>query len=106
VAFEDGAHFTLDEAISFALGEHRENHPPGSPRAARPEPGPLTPRELQVADLVAQGLTNKQIAARLVVSQRTAEGHVQNILTTLGFTSRAQIASWMTRRNQSEAGHS
>ncbi|WSF98924.1 helix-turn-helix transcriptional regulator [Nocardia vinacea] len=54
----------------------------------------MTKRECQVADLVAQGLSNKQIAAKLVISQRTAQGHVEHILTKLGFTSRAQIAAW------------
>ncbi|MFE3003041.1 response regulator transcription factor, partial [Nocardia sp. NPDC059246] len=55
----------------------------------------LTKRERQVADLVADGLTNKQIASRLVISQHTADGHVEHILTKLGFTSRAQIAAWI-----------
>jgi non-specific serine/threonine protein kinase len=54
----------------------------------------LTRRERQVADLVAQGLSNKDIAAKLVIAQRTAESHVENILTKLGFTSRTQIAAW------------
>ena len=54
-----------------------------------------TPRETEVACLIAQGRSNKEIAARLMVSQRTAEGHVQNILTKLGFTSRAQVAAWV-----------
>jgi len=57
---------------------------------------PLTPREMQVARLVAVGRSNKQIAAELVISQRTAEGHVERILTKLGFTSRAQVAAWVT----------
>jgi len=49
-----------------------------------------------VAKLVGAGLTNKQIAAQLVVSRRTAETHVEHVLSKLGFTSRAQIASWVT----------
>jgi DNA-binding NarL/FixJ family response regulator len=57
----------------------------------------LSPREEQVAALVAEGLTNPQIAERLVISARTAQNHVQHILTKLGFTSRSQIASWKTR---------
>jgi DNA-binding NarL/FixJ family response regulator len=48
-----------------------------------------------VARLVAEGQSNREIAARLVISQRTAEGHVEHILTKLGFTSRAQIAAWI-----------
>jgi DNA-binding CsgD family transcriptional regulator len=54
----------------------------------------LTEREQEVARLVAKGLTNKEIADRLVISERTAEGHVQRILDKLGFRSRAQIAAW------------
>jgi predicted ATPase/DNA-binding CsgD family transcriptional regulator len=60
----------------------------------------LTPRELQIAELVSRGLTNREIAAATVIAQRTAEGHVEHILTKLGFTSRAQIAAWVTERRQ------
>jgi DNA-binding CsgD family transcriptional regulator len=61
-----------------------------------PRPGGLTKRELEVAALVAAGASNREIADKLVISERTAESHVQNILTKLGFGSRAQIASWAT----------
>jgi DNA-binding NarL/FixJ family response regulator len=54
----------------------------------------LSPRELEVAALVAEGLTNKQIADAIFVSQRTAQNHVQHILTKLGLSNRTQIASW------------
>ena len=57
----------------------------------------LSPREAEVATLVSEGLTNRQIASRLVISERTAESHVQHILTKLGFTSRSQIAAWSVR---------
>ena len=60
---------------------------------------PLSPRELEVARLVARGLTNKQIGETLFVSERTAENHVQHILVKLGFSNRSQIAAW------SAAGH-
>jgi DNA-binding CsgD family transcriptional regulator len=60
----------------------------------------LSPREEEVAALVAQGLTNPQIAERLVISARTAQNHVQHILTKLGFRSRSQIASWKTRSSR------
>lgn len=63
----------------------------------------LTRRELQIAQLVADGLSNKEIAARLVVSVRTAEAHVENILTKLSMHSRAQIAVWV-RENVANAG--
>jgi DNA-binding CsgD family transcriptional regulator len=57
-------------------------------------PGGLSRREAEVAALVAEGLTNRQIAERLVLSERTAQNHVQHILTKLGFTTRSQIAAW------------
>jgi DNA-binding CsgD family transcriptional regulator len=57
--------------------------------------GPLSRREMEVAGLVAEGLTNRQIAERLVISERTAQNHVQHILTKLGFSTRSQIAAWL-----------
>jgi pimeloyl-ACP methyl ester carboxylesterase/DNA-binding CsgD family transcriptional regulator len=58
---------------------------------------PLTARELQVAELVAEGLTNQAIARRLSIAPRTAEAHVENIRRKLGVRSRAQIAAWVTQ---------
>jgi DNA-binding CsgD family transcriptional regulator len=64
-------------------------------RRLREVRGPgLTPRESEVAALVGDGLTNRQIAQRLTISERTAESHVQHVLTKLGFSSRSQIAVW------------
>jgi DNA-binding CsgD family transcriptional regulator len=60
--------------------------------------GVLTAREEEVAALVAEGLSNRQIARRLRLSERTAENHVTHILTKLGFDSRARIAAWYARR--------
>jgi DNA-binding NarL/FixJ family response regulator len=56
---------------------------------------PLTHREQEIAELVAKGLTNREIASQLVISDRTAEGHVEHILTKLGFRSRGQIGAWL-----------
>ncbi|MDT5041277.1 MAG: hypothetical protein QOE51_2262 [Actinoplanes sp.] len=88
--------FELSTADAVAVALER------SPRVTVPEPRPeaaagtgLTKREREVAALMAQGLSNREIAARLVVAQRTAEGHVENILSKLGFTSRAQVAGWL-----------
>lgn len=91
--FEAGAALTIEQAAAEALDE---KPPPALPPAK--ESGlspvlPLTPREAEVARLAAQGLTNKEIARRLVISQRTAEAHIQHILTKLGFTSRTQIVT-------------
>ena len=60
-------------------------------RAARPT---VTERQLQVAELVAAGLGNADIAQRLFISRRTAEYHVRQIMMTMGFVSRAQVAAW------------
>jgi DNA-binding NarL/FixJ family response regulator len=76
------------------------------PEADDDEPQ-LTKRELEIAELVATGASNKDIAVRLVTSPRTVESHVAHILTKLGFKTRAQIASWVaaqhavTRRSSS-----
>lgn len=58
--------------------------------------GVLRPRETEVARLVADGLSNKEIGARLFISERTVESHVRGIMNKLGFNSRSQIAGWMT----------
>jgi DNA-binding NarL/FixJ family response regulator len=55
----------------------------------------LTSREQEIAVLLAQGLSNKDIAKTLVIAQRTAETHVANILAKLGLTSRSQVAAWI-----------
>ena len=57
----------------------------------------LTAREMEIAALVAEGFSNKEIAGRIVISPRTAETHVQHIMDKLGFTARSQIAAWTAR---------
>jgi non-specific serine/threonine protein kinase len=96
--FRRGSRLGLDAAIKLALGEETDPGPPSVPGG----PSPLTRRELEVADLVADGLSNPEIAARLVISVRTAQGHVENILRKLGFNSRSLIASWVTERRLGE----
>jgi non-specific serine/threonine protein kinase len=61
---------------------------------------PLTPREQEVAGLVARGLTNRQIGQLLVISERTADTHVSNILNKLGLASRAQVAAWVVEHRR------
>ena len=87
--FEDAAAYALDEKGRASI-------------SAGPGTTNLTRRELQVAELVAQGLTNKSVADKLVISQRTAQGHVEHILSKLGFTSRTQIAAWIIEQRQGE----
>ena len=90
-----GAEMPTDQALAFALGDQET---PAAPQRAEPTSSPLTPREWQIAQAVSEGLSNRQIATRFVIAQRTAEGHVEHILTKLGFTSRAQIAAWVSER--------
>ena len=91
----------LEEAIDYALG-------PAEPAAA-PTVQPMVPiaaahptllsrREREVAVLLARGLTNRQIADELVISEWTADSHVRHILTKLGFRSRVQVAAWATEQ--------
>jgi non-specific serine/threonine protein kinase len=97
-AVQRGTDLSLDQAIAYALGEQATTPSPAPSLTRAPEV--LTRRERQVAGLIAQGLSNKQIATKLVIAPRTAEGHVEHILTKLGFTSRAQIATWAATRER------
>ncbi|MCO6009195.1 LuxR C-terminal-related transcriptional regulator, partial [Actinoallomurus purpureus] len=96
-ACAEGAAMPFDQALAYALGEHR-------PSAADPDRSPLTRREMEIAHLVAEGMSNKEIAATLVIAQRTAEGHVEHILNKLGFNSRAQIAAWIGEQKRNARG--
>jgi non-specific serine/threonine protein kinase len=89
-----GEQLGFDAAIAFALHEQ----PPGTSTPDTAAPARLTKRERQVAGLIAEGLTNQAIADRLVISPRTAQGHVEHILAKLGFTSRTQVAAWVVER--------
>jgi DNA-binding CsgD family transcriptional regulator len=88
----------FNQAITFAVGPVATDARPADAvrSAGSRRPGSLSEREYQVAELVAQGLTNKEIAQQLVISRRTAESHVVHILDKLGFSSRSQIATWLT----------
>lgn len=88
--FGSGGGMNRGAAIRLALGEPDPKATPAGGPA-----GPLGKRESEVARLVAEGLSNKEIGARLFISERTVESHVHGIMNKLGFNSRAQIASWM-----------
>ena len=97
-AWSEGLQMTIEQAIDEALtipGSDVGGVTEPSRSSADTSASPLTPREREVAVLVARGLTNRQIADELVIGERTAEAHVGNILGKLGFTSRAQIAAWV-----------
>ncbi|HVH65651.1 MAG TPA: LuxR C-terminal-related transcriptional regulator, partial [Candidatus Acidoferrum sp.] len=88
---EAGRQLERIDAIRLALGES----PPTPTKPPDSEVDVLGKREADVARLVAEGLSNKQIGSRLFISERTVDSHVRSILNKLGFSSRAQIAGWM-----------
>jgi non-specific serine/threonine protein kinase len=91
-AFEEGSTMRFDEAVALASGRRTP-----APAAAdtHGDEVRLTRRESEIAALVAEGLTNREIAERLVMARRTAEAHVAHILGKLSFTSRTQLAAWV-----------
>jgi predicted ATPase/DNA-binding CsgD family transcriptional regulator len=95
--FEAGKRLDWDTALALALGRPAQAPVAGPGHAG---PGPLGKREAEVARLVADGLTNKQIGTRLFISERTVDSHVRSILNKLGFSSRAQIAAWIAYSGQ------
>jgi len=113
--FAEGREVTAEDAVGFALGPDQDQPGPTSAAAGEPAwtdparsahrgPGaqtPLTPREHEIVRLIAQGLSNREIADELVISPATAARHVANILAKLGFSSRTQVASWATRHEPS-----
>jgi DNA-binding CsgD family transcriptional regulator/tetratricopeptide (TPR) repeat protein len=84
----EGQQMSLAEAVAYALADEPEDAWRGGPRRT------LTRRELEVATLVAKGLTNRGIADRLCLSVRTVDTHVDHVLTKLGFSTRTQLAAW------------
>jgi len=89
-AWRQGAAMNIDAAVRYAIG---------APAAtARDDGSPLTARERQVAILIAEGLTNGEIGARLKMAERTADAHVEHIRNKLGLRSRTQIAVWAHER--------
>jgi len=99
-AVDHGRQLTFDDAVQMAVGARprpRNDAPVGSPVHSLSR---LTKREREVADLLARGMTNRDIANALVISQRTAEAHVEHILSKLGLTSRAQVIAWMTENSR------
>jgi DNA-binding CsgD family transcriptional regulator len=100
-AVSDRRSMSLEHAVRLAL---EQPDLPRSTARVRKCASPLSAREIEVAALVAQGLSNKQIAAHLIISERTVDTHVNHILTRLGFNSRAQLAAWHAEHAQSVSG--
>lgn len=95
-AWNAGRAMSADEAVAEALSI---DVPPPISHAPEKPSGPLSVREREVAGLVAQGRSNREIATVLVLSKRTVESHVQSILNKLGLHNRAQIAAWAAGQN-------
>jgi non-specific serine/threonine protein kinase len=89
-AWEQGARMSVGDAVRYASG--------AVPPARRVDTSPLTARETQVASLIADGLTNVEIAKQLRMASRTADAHVEHIRNKLGLRMRSQIAIWAHER--------
>jgi DNA-binding CsgD family transcriptional regulator/tetratricopeptide (TPR) repeat protein len=105
-AWEEGRAMSMQSAIDYALPEERSIAP--APQASdrqvsKAQSFSLTPREEEVANLVAKGLTNRQIAARLVISESTTETHLSRIFKKLGLRSRTQLTMWVNDRGLSSS---
>jgi non-specific serine/threonine protein kinase len=99
-AHRAGLEMTRDEVVDYAL-EVR----PSTTRAVARQPllsdGQLSRREMEVAELVADGATNAQVAARLFISERTVESHLRSVFNKLGVDTRLQVARWFARTQES-----
>ena len=104
-AFDDawsrGRSLDQASAIALCLEEEPERRAITGARGATKHI--LTRRERQIAELIHQGLSNKEIANTLVISTRTAEGHIEHILVKLGFTNRTQVAAWVAEQSTGRA---
>jgi predicted ATPase/DNA-binding NarL/FixJ family response regulator/tetratricopeptide (TPR) repeat protein len=121
-AWAEGQSLSFERAVEYALTAPPVPRGPtareasaletAGPPAPTPMPpmtnglveSPLSARELEVALLLARGLTNRQVAEALVISERTASTHVTHILTKLGFSTRSQVAAWVVERGLHPAG--
>jgi non-specific serine/threonine protein kinase len=100
-AWDEGRAMSAKAATEYALANRRptrrvnwEDHLSDADHPS----SPLSAREHDAAALLARGLTNRQIAAELVIAERTASTHVAHILSKLGFSTRTQIAAWVVER--------
>ena len=92
-ARSNGFAMSIDEAVAYAI-EQKKPAKPTATAGIRPA-GPLTRRELEIARLIADGMTTREIASKLFISERTVETHVTNMLNKLGLDSRIQLTRWV-----------
>jgi non-specific serine/threonine protein kinase len=93
-AHQRGLGLSVPEAVAVARNET-------AIPVTGPVTSPLTTREWEIAGLVTRGLGNREIAERLVLAKRTVDSHIEHIFRKLGFTSRAQVAAWVSRQDAS-----
>ncbi len=92
-AFARGRAMMIGQGVAFAIDD---KHPPKPAPAVTAAPDTdLTRRQLEIARLIAEDLTNRQIADRLFLSERTVETHITNMLNKLGLNSRVQLSRWL-----------
>jgi non-specific serine/threonine protein kinase len=104
-AWAEGQEMTLDQAVAHArAASDSDVLSTSQPRLDKKshQPGGLTRRELEVALLIAEGKSNREIADALVIAERTVEGHISNILSKLGFRSRTQVSVWVIENGLSD----
>jgi DNA-binding NarL/FixJ family response regulator len=103
-AWAEGSAMTLGEAIGYALHGERPTSPASHLMAHEPVAGGrqvvLTRREQEIAILIAEGLTNRQIASELSISEHTVASHVAKAMKKLGLSSRTRLAAWMAERQK------
>jgi predicted ATPase/DNA-binding CsgD family transcriptional regulator len=91
-AYEQGMRMSTDDVVVFATSDKLPSRPVGVRTTTR---APLTKRELEIAHLIAQEMSSRDIAARLFLSERTVETHITNIFNKLGLNSRVQLIRWL-----------
>ena len=96
-AFARGRAMTIGEGVAFATEDQQAAKPPPAVKAASDTE--LTRRQLEIARLIAEDLTNRQIADRLFLSERTVETHITNMLNKLGLNSRIQLSRWLAEES-------
>ena len=102
----EGSRLEASPAIELAQAMTLATAPGGDAATGSALPGTLTPREHQIAGLVARGRSNRAIAQELLISPATVARHVANILVKLGFNSRVQVAAWAAHQDGDRPGPS
>jgi DNA-binding CsgD family transcriptional regulator len=98
----EGQAMSLGEAVGYALAEGSAS--PAAKARAEAQPSALTRRQWEIAQLIARGMTSREIAAHLTLSEHTVNTHVSKILSRLDLRSRTRLAAWVTERQMPDPG--